>query len=100
MDKERQDEERKGIGEGGVGEEEVGGETTAKERQEKREQDLAVFNLGVKGMTEDMEEVLSLGLKFVPVQKVNKSKVETDVERLKVRLMWDAYWKWVNELKT
>ena len=99
--KEGQDEEGKGPGGGGVEEEEeVEGETTAKERQEKRERDLAVFNLGVKGMTEDMEEVLSLGLKFVPVQKVNKSKVETDVERLKVRLMWDAYWKWVNEFKT
>ena len=37
---------------------------------------------------------MSLGLKFVPVNKVNKAKVETDIERLKTRLMWDAYWKW------
>ena len=43
---------------------------------------------------EDMEKLLSLGLKFVPVQKVNRSKVEADVERLKVRIMWDVFWKW------
>ena len=45
-------------------------------------------------MTECMEDLLSLGLKFVPVNKVNKAKVETDIERLKTRLMWDKYWKW------
>ena len=45
-------------------------------------------------MTKCMEDLLSLGLKFVPVSKVNKAKVETDIERLKTRLMWDAYWKW------
>ena len=56
----------------------------------------AVFNLGVEGLTTAMEEVLSLGLKFVPLQRVNKSKVEADIERLKVKLMWDVYWKWVN----
>ena len=55
----------------------------------------AVFNLGVEGLTQEMENLLSLGLKFVPVQRVNKSKVEADVERLKVRMMWDVYWKWV-----
>ena len=59
--------------------------------------DGAVFNLGVEGLTEDMEDVLSLGLKFVPLQRVNKSKVEADVERLKIKLMWDVYWKWVKE---
>ena len=64
---------------------------------EKKEKDGAVFNLGVEGLTEDMEDVLSLGLKFVPLQRVNKSKVEADVERLKIRLMWDVYWKWVSE---
>ena len=51
----------------------------------------ADFNLGVEGLTEDMEDLLSLGLKFVPVQRVKKSKVEADVERLKVKLMWDVY---------
>ena len=50
--------------------------------------------MGVVGLTENMERLLSLGLKFVPVQKVNRSKVEADVERLKIRLMWDAFWKW------
>ena len=59
-----------------------------------------MFGLGVEGMTDDMEDLLSLGLKFVPVQRVNKSKVETDVERLKVRLMWDVYWKWIKDFKT
>ena len=48
----------------------------------------------MKGLTECMEDLLSLGLKFVPVNKVNKAKVEADVERLKTRLMWDTYWKW------
>ena len=91
------------IGAEGSGVEQEGGEDQngggeAKEREkgdeEKRRRDLAVFNLGVEGLSADMEDVLSLGLKFVPVQKVNKSKVEADVERLKVRLMWDVYWKW------
>ena len=50
--------------------------------------------MGVKGLTECMEDLLSLGLKFVPVDKVNKAKVEADIERLKTRLMWDTYWKW------
>ena len=50
--------------------------------------------MGVKGLTENMENLLSLGLKFVPVDKVNKAKVESDIERLKTRLMWDTYWKW------
>ena len=58
-----------------------------------------MFNLGVEGLTEDMEDLLSLGLKFVPVQRVSKSKVEADVERLKIKIMWDAYWKWVEESK-
>ena len=49
-------------------------------------------------MTQCMEELLSLGLKFVPVNKVNKAKVESDVERLKIRLMWDTYWKWKRDL--
>ena len=68
-------------------------ESGRKDGQKGKERDLAVFNLGVEGLTEDMEDLLSMGLKFVPVQKVNKSKVETDVERLKVWLMWDTYWK-------
>ena len=38
---------------------------------------------------------MRLGLKLVLVQQVNKSKVEADVERLKVRMMWDVYRKWV-----
>ena len=48
-------------------------------------------------MTEDMEDLFSLGLKFVPVQRVKKTKVEADVERLKVKLMWDVCWRWVAE---
>ena len=63
----------------------------------RKKADGAVFNLGVDGLTEEMEDLLSLGLKFVPVQRVKKSKVEADVERLKVKLMWDVYWKWVSE---
>ena len=51
----------------------------------------------MEGLTKDMEDLLSLGLKFVPVQRVNKSKIEADIERLKVKLMWDVYWKWVAE---
>ena len=42
-----------------------------------------------------MEDVLSLRLKFVSLQWVYKSKAETDVKRLKVKLMWKVYWKWV-----
>ena len=34
-----------------------------------------------------------------PLQKANKSKIEADVERLKVKLMWDVYWKWVAEVE-
>ena len=60
--------------------------------------DTAVFNLGVRGLTESMEGLLSLGLKFVPVNKVNKARVETDIERLKIRLMWDTYWKWRSDI--
>ena len=61
--------------------------------------DTAVFNLGVKGLTKDMEELLSLGLKFLLVNKVNKAKVETDVERIKIRLMWDTYWNWRRDME-
>ena len=50
-------------------------------------------------MTKDMEELLSLGLKFLLVNKVNKAKVETDVERIKIRLMWDTYWKWRRDME-
>ena len=57
-------------------------------------EDSAVFNLGVDGLTEEMEDLLSLGLKFVPVQKINKNKLEADVDRLRVRVMWNAYWSW------
>ena len=46
-----------------------------------------------------MEKLLSLGLKFVPVCKINKAKVETDIERLKGRLMWDTYWKWKRDFE-
>ena len=53
-----------------------------------------MFNLGVDGLTEEMEDLLSLGLKFVPVQKINKNKLEADVDRLRVRVMWNAYWSW------
>ena len=67
------------------------------QRRKRGEKDGAVFNLGVEGLTEDMEDLLSLGLKFVPLQRVNKSKVEADVERLKAKLMWDVYWKWAKE---
>ena len=71
------------------------GQTTQEPKENQGEG--AVFNLGVEGLTKDMEDLLSLGLKFVPVQRVNKSKVEADIERLKVKLMWDVYWKWVAE---
>ena len=54
---------------------------------------LDAFNLGVEGLTEEMEKVLSLGLKYVPLQRVNKSQVEADLERLKIRIMWEVYWK-------
>ena len=40
-------------------------------KRERREKDGAVFSLGVEGLTEDTEDLLSLGLKFVPLQKVN-----------------------------
>ena len=73
----------------------VQGEGEADGASRGKEQEVsAVFNLGVAGLTKAMEDLLSLGLKFVPVQKIDKSKVEADVERLKVRLMWSAFWRW------
>ncbi len=77
----RGEEEKRDAG----GEEKVGqGGKDEVEPKRKREVDSAVFNLGVTGLTVNMEKLLSLGLKFVPVQKVNRSKVEADVERLRV----------------
>ena len=71
------------------------GQQKGRRGKETRTKDRAVFNLGVDGLTGEMEDVLSLRLKFVPLQWVNKSKAETDVKRFKVKLMWDVYWKWV-----
>ena len=94
-----QDEEKEVMGGGRRGVEEEGkseGESVGEVKKDGGGvgKDSAVFNLGVTGLTENMEKLLSLGLKFVPVQKVNRSKVEADVERLKVKLMWNAFWKW------
>jgi hypothetical protein len=59
----------------------------------------AVFNLGSLEVTTEMEDLLGLGLKYVPAQRINKSIVAADIERLRVRLMWTAYWKWKIEIE-
>ena len=39
-------------------------------------------------VSEEMEKLLSLWLKLEPVRRLNKSKTEVDLKRLKIRLMW------------
>lgn len=62
------------------------------EHEEVGEGERGVFNLGVQGLTEDMKRVLDLGAKFVPVQKVNLSKLFADIERLRNNLLWKICW--------
>jgi hypothetical protein len=52
----------------------------------------SVFNLGVEGLTSAMENVLDLGIKFVPLQNVNPSRLFADLERLRVKMLWRVLW--------
>jgi hypothetical protein len=78
------------VRQGGTGEEE---EEVSKHVRIEQNQTSSVFNLGVKGLTEKMAEVLHLGIKFVPLQRVNLSRVFADLERLRVKMLWKIWWR-------
>lgn len=48
--------------------------------------------MGLENLAENERKLLQLGLKYVPTEAVNVSKLFADVERLKVKLFWKAYW--------
>jgi hypothetical protein len=69
-----------------------GEEEEQRPHREVEDGDVGVFNLGVDGLTENMVKVMDLGVKFVPLQKVNLSKTFADLERLRNNLLWKVFW--------